>query len=498
MNTSADGHEAGPASSRERGSMRRRDVLKLACGAVLGGPHILRSGEAATRPGREQARRPKKVVIGGGGIGGLCCAYKLVQRGHDVTVLEASGRSGGHVRTLRDPLADGLYVDAGAEHFTKPGYDLYWGYVKEFNLTALPYPRRHHMLRFIDGKMYTEEMLADLNVLKTLGFNQPETEYLARHAWWELPTLYFAPYVDSFGDEYRPFDAGLNHLDQVTVTDVLKKDGASATAIRFIGGADSSALHVLWHAAILKLRGVPLWPPQVFRLKGGNQVMTDTFAAKLGKRLRLGCPVTSIESGAGGVAVRYREFGQEKKMDADYLVCAMSAVMLRQIPVIPDWPQAKGFVIRNMPYYTASRPIFQSRTPFWKKDGVSPNMEFGEATLSHIWGMADDVETRRGLLVGTAEALTSAEDALATFRRFYPGKSEDIEQALVWDWTKDPWAMACETLTYAPGELTKFWPSVIEPHGRIHFLGAYADNLNWGMEAATRSAHRVAREIDEA
>src|SRR5437762_14290506 len=29
-------------------------------------------------------------------------------------------------------LADGLYVDAGAEHFTQPGYDRYWQYVKEF------------------------------------------------------------------------------------------------------------------------------------------------------------------------------------------------------------------------------------------------------------------------------------------------------------------------------------------------------------------------------
>jgi monoamine oxidase len=35
-----------------------------------------------------------------------------------------------------------------------------------------------------------------------------------------------------------------------------------------------------------------------------------------------------------------------------------------------------------------------------------------------------------------------------------------------------------------------------DPHGRIHFVGAYADNLDWGMEAATRSANRVAEAID--
>ena len=49
-----------------------------------------------------------------------------------------------------------------------------------------------------------------------------------------------------------------------------------------------------------------------------------------------------------------------------------------------------------------------------------------------------------------------------------------------------------------PGQLAMFWPVLIEPQGRIHFVGAYADNLNWGMEAATRSANRVAEAIDRA
>ena len=112
--------------------------------------------------------------------------------------------------------------------------------------------------------------------------------------------------------------------------------------------------------------------------------------------------------------------------------------------------------------------------------------------------MADDVPTTRGLLVGTAQGATSAQEALQVFRRFYPGKADDIEQALVVDWARDVWASACEPVNYRPGELSKFWPTVIESHGRIHFAGAYADNLGWGMEAATRSANRVARHIDAA
>ena len=68
----------------------------------------------------------KKIIVGGAGLGGMCCAYELMKKGHDVVVLEASGRHGGHVFTVHDGLSDGLYGDFGMEHITKPGYDRYW------------------------------------------------------------------------------------------------------------------------------------------------------------------------------------------------------------------------------------------------------------------------------------------------------------------------------------------------------------------------------------
>ena len=40
------------------------------------------------------------------------------------------------------------------------------------------------------------------------------------------------------------------------------KDGWSDAAIRHFGDDHGSALHVLWHAAILKMRGVPLYPTE--------------------------------------------------------------------------------------------------------------------------------------------------------------------------------------------------------------------------------------------
>jgi monoamine oxidase len=176
----------------------------------------------------------------------------------------------------------------------------------------------------------------------------------------------------------------------------------------------------------------------------------------------------------------------------------MSAVMLRQIPITPAFDERKRWAIANVPYYSATRPIFLSRTKFWRDQNISINVEFGQAALQHVWSMADDVHTEHGLITGTSQPGVTGEKALAAFRAHYPTRRDTIEKAMAVDWSKDPWCLACETTSYKPGELTKFWPAIIEPYGRIHFAGAYCDNLNWGQEAATRSANRVAKAIHAA
>ena len=147
--------------------LTRRQVLQGAAGAGL-----------ALNASAAQRGKVKTVVVAGGGIAGMCCAYELTRRGHSVTVLEASGRVGGHVRTVRDDLPDGLYVDAGAEQFTKPGYELYWGYVREFDLPHIQDRRREHMMRWIGNRMYSEEELATPRILSGFGLNQKEVDFL--------------------------------------------------------------------------------------------------------------------------------------------------------------------------------------------------------------------------------------------------------------------------------------------------------------------------------
>jgi len=59
-------------------SITRRKMLKTTTGAIVAGAANIGAVEPAK----------KRVIVIGGGIGGLSCAFDLMERGHDVTLLE--------------------------------------------------------------------------------------------------------------------------------------------------------------------------------------------------------------------------------------------------------------------------------------------------------------------------------------------------------------------------------------------------------------------------
>jgi monoamine oxidase len=469
--------------------LTRRKALKLASASLAVGLAAPESFAAK--------RRAKKVIVAGGGIGGLCCAYELMRRGHDVTVLEASGRSGGHVMSAHDPFADGLYADLGAEQCTEPGYELFRGYVKQFGLKLLPYRRRDNLVRFINKKPYTEEQLADRKVLAAFGFNQREADFVARNGWSELPLLFFGPHLDMFTDEYQPFGVGFDDLDKISVTDFLQRERATAAAINFAGGRTTSALHRMWFLAIMKHRRRRLFEKNLFRVEGGNQRLTDAFAARLGNRVRLGCPLRRIEHSATGATVHFRELDEDKLLEAEYLVNTIPLPVFKNLPVVPALPEAKAWVVDNVPYGMQTRVVFQCRSRFWKKEGISINISPGVSALYNVWECANEVAGERGILMASASPGTTRQQAMEALRAHYPGKAVDVENVFIKDWFRETWAPVCEREFFQVGQLAKFWPHIIQPVGRIHFVGSGIDNNHHGMEAATRSANRVAKQIDE-
>ena len=447
--------------------------------------------------------KSKKVIIAGAGISGLCCAYELMKMGHEIIVLEASGRYGGAVLSVHDGLSDGLYADFGAENFTKPGYRNYWKYIEEFNLSVLPYFHRQDRLTRIDGVWVTDKLQSetyDQKVKNLGGFNNKESQFLLSNPSSSLQQLYLEPYFDKFTDEYQPFGIGYDHLENIPVSQIYKIGGASKAALTILGGEQTSALYSIWQAYIMHERGYDK-QFKLFRLKGGNQVLTNEFGRRLGSRVKLDCQVLEIENGETKVTVKYREFGEDKEMSADFLACCLRTTTLKKIPVTPMLPPEKHFIFDNLAYDQTTRIVFQARSKFWLEDNLSINLSFNHPSLTHIWQVADEVDTERVCLMAKAPGGTNPLRTLEAFRELYPGNRSNIniEQTLVKDWSKDPFVLGCERHGFSGlGALSKYWPHIMTAQGRIHFGGAHTDNRSWGMEAATNAANRVAMEIDSA
>jgi monoamine oxidase len=453
--------------------------------------------------------KPKKVVIGGAGITGLCCGYELVKAGFDVTILEASERYSGHVYTGRDGFSDGLYADFGADHITKPGYERLFAYAEEFNIPAVPYPNAEGSWlpyndddqRMIGGKFYTNKMLADPETLTGMGFNSREVEFLSKHPWYELGGLYLQHYVDRIKDPYQPFGIGFDDFDKISIAEIYKKEGASQAAIKHLGGKHTSALYSIWRLAAMKSRGIPPSEGEIFRLKGGNEQLSTAFAKRLGARVKLAHPITAIQQRDKGVTVSYREYGydEDKTLDADFFVNCITLTVSRNIPITPPLSPAKQYVVDNLTYTSHPFYVFEASSKFWLDDGLrSINMEFEHPDISSIWEVPSEVETTRVILKAYGPGGLSPQRVLAAFRQVYPGKRDTIVQALTKDWTQDKLSPSCEMEPFPMGEMHKFWPEILKPDGRIYFSGTYADLLSRGMESCIRSAQRVAQEIKEA
>jgi monoamine oxidase len=480
--------------------MERRTFLKTVAagvGASLVGP---RAAEA------QRPQKPKHAIVAGGGITGLCCAYELMQRGIHVTLLEASGRYGGHVFSGRDGLSDGLWADYGADHLTKPGYEKFFRYVEAFGLEAVPYPNaegsplpaNNGQLTQIGGKFYSDAMLAETATLKALGFNAQEVSFLSAHPWYELPALYLADYLAHFHDPSQPFGNGCDDLDAIDLDTVYARKGASKRARDYLGGQHVNALYGVWRFAVMKERGIPLSEGETFHLKGGNEEMPKAFAARLGARVKLNHPITAIQHDASGVTVTYTAFGYDEPqtMRGDYLVNCISLPVFRRIAVTPALSPAKQYVVDNIAYSSHPFFVFEAETKFWLDDGFSNlAMTFEHPDISSIWVVPETPQSTRVVLKAFGPSGLSPQRVLAAFRELYPGKRDTIVQALTYDWSKDAFAPTCEMEPFAPGTLRQFWPAIMKPEGRIYFAGTYADPLSRGMESCVRSAARVAHEI---
>ncbi len=452
------------------------------------------------------APAPQKVVVIGAGMAGLSAALDLLAKGHDVTVLEARTRPGGRVFTIREPFADGLYVEGGAMQVFD-SHSRVQRYIQQFGLEIDPIrPAPGIAVRHVMGKRI--ESKPGERIVWPFELNGAEREIDGRMLWqkYVVPAVQEVVEAESHDSSLR----SLEKYDRMTFSDFLRGQGASpaAMAILAIGlpsglgdGPDRvSALDLLREAAHRQAA------KQSFTIRGGTDRLPKALATRLGDRIQYGAPVIRLEQQPNEVRVIATQGGATRSFTADRIVCAIPFTVLRRLGVSPPFGREKRVAVDQLRYTSVARVYVQTRTRFWTADGYSGNastdlpvMGVYERTINQpgtrgiLESYMAGANARRATAMREADRLTMT---LAGMAKVYPRILEQYEGGASKCWDEDEWARGAYAW-FEPGQMMTLMPHIARPEGRIHFAGEHASTWPGWMEGALESAERVVREIDE-
>ncbi len=476
----------------------------LAAGALSVAPRAMRAGG---QPGVERQGPRRKIIVVGAGLAGLSAAWELVQAGHEVTVLEAQGRAGGRVHTLRAPFSDGLYAEAGGI-FIHDRHAWTMHYVELFGLELdKVVPSKLDSRAWVRGRRLEVKRGEPTNWPLDLT---PEERRLGRDG---MMDRYLGPLVEEMGDPETPDwpSASLEKYDRLSLADLLREQGASAAAVELLSlgfqdnlgdGAESySALNML--SQLVDEAATK----EVFTIRGGNDLLPEAFATRLAGDIRYGAPVTRIEHDDRGVRVVYEQAGSPTTLAADRLVCAVPFSVLRRIDVSPGFSPEKQRAIDELPTTSVTRVYLQSRERFWLAQGFDgsaltdlPMRGLGDRTVAQpgprgiLESFRSGVGARRAAELSEPERIASTLDDAS---KLYPDVREHFEVGTTWVWDDDPWARG-GYIYFKPGQMYSIRPHISRPEGRIHFAGEHASTRPGWMQGALESGDRAAREINAA
>jgi monoamine oxidase len=200
-----------------------------------------------------------RVVVVGAGFAGLMAAYRIMQAGHEVVVLEARDRVGGRVWSQElipgDPRT---VIERGAE-FVLDGYDAMRTVLAELGLGLADTVMSYYQREYRGGAAAAPEEVARCaaDVAAAAATAAPGTSLAQVVAGWPASPALAA---------YR---------SRVEVTNGVSADVLAAAAVSDVTGG---------------FRPRPCW-----RVPGGNQRLARELASRLGPSVRRRSPARSIE-----------------------------------------------------------------------------------------------------------------------------------------------------------------------------------------------------------
>ncbi len=482
-------------------ALTRRQLLAsagiTAAAAVFGG--------CTTTP-RPEASTKKRIVVVGAGLAGLTAALALRAAGWEVVVFEARGRVGGRVHTLYLPFTDGLHVEAGGESIDDNHVQIQ-ALARHYHLALARRPTD----KLEDAAVYRR---GKRSVLHAMSAADPKA--LAEYVTFGNTLIGMAGDLDPAHPELAPraelWDR--QSLQDFAATQALNSDASLLVQTDYRGNYNAqldqiSLLFVLQQSVVDE--ALPESGVETMRIAAGNSTLPEAMAHDLGTAVRLDSPVTTIEQHPWGVRVAARTPDGTTTVDAAHLVLAAPPPALRALSFDPPLSPDVATMIDELDLGHALKVSTQYNRRFWLPEGLSgftiTDLPFGTA-----WDATDSMPggaERPGVLtqfvtgnVARSGALLGDRARIATFQKqlgvVYPeGRAQGSGIATTMAWANEPYTGGGYAV-FAPGQMTRFWPLLRQPHGAIWFAGEHTETLAGYMESAVRSGHRVATAIGPA
>ena len=454
--------------------------------------------------GPVRALNSSDVIVIGAGLSGLNAALLLESMGMNVTVLEGRDRIGGRVESLRNIPGN---PEVGGTAFA-PGY-----------------------ARLVDAANKYGVDLIDITPTIPFFFSREvhlQGQYIGMEEW---PTSPLNPFPDQFKKAppygyYNMLMGAINPLETVadwvnpanakmdiSLHSWLRQMGQSEAAIELAyntnpthgnSAHDVSALMAMQAASFGGMQRTLTAdnPIKGYTAKGGNQAIPEAMANALKNEVLLNQTVVGIRSAKDGAEVHCSDGTVYR---AKRVVCSLPCTVLRRIKIDPVMTGAQELGVHTLQSQMINQLHLVAKTPFWEKDGMSPNMftdslagmviaehkgeDPADITSLTVWLRGD-----RAVWADQVDTDFAIQQVIADLERLRPAAKGQLEVMGYKSWYRDPYSSG-DWAVFGPGQVTAFAKELGNPHGRIHFCGEHTSVASRGMEGAMESGERVALEV---